>query len=230
MGPKLRRLLLLALALLAWPVHAQLPPPTFTYVTVAPSGACVGTPPIQIVYFTGAAYVCANGVWATLGGGTGGGGGAGTVLSFSASDLPPLFTVGVTNPTTTPALGVYAFLGRLRIPVYAGPASGGSGRPSFQVAPSISAANMTSFPTFNQNTTGNAATATLATTASALCQHTYLVSQATASDHTPTLCSRQRADGDRCQRQRYGCQAVSGGGGRSATLKTNGVNNSDQTC
>ena len=41
--------------------------------------------------------------------------------------------------------------------VFAGPASGGTGAPSFQTAPTISAANMTNFPTLNQNTTGTAA-------------------------------------------------------------------------
>jgi hypothetical protein len=38
--------------------------------------------------------------------------------------------------------------------VLAGPASGGAGAWSFQTAPTISAANMTNFPTLNQNTTG----------------------------------------------------------------------------
>jgi hypothetical protein len=41
--------------------------------------------------------------------------------------------------------------------VLAGPASGGSGAASMQTAPTISAANMTNFPTFNQSTTGTAA-------------------------------------------------------------------------
>ena len=44
--------------------------------------------------------------------------------------------------------------------VLAGPASGGAGAPSYQTAPTISAANMTNFPTLNQSTSGNAATAT----------------------------------------------------------------------
>ena len=39
----------------------------------------------------------------------------------------------------------------------------GAGAPSFTNAPTVSAANMTSFPTLNQNTTGSAASATLAT-------------------------------------------------------------------
>lgn len=40
--------------------------------------------------------------------------------------------------------------------VFAGPTSGGAAAPSFQTAPTISAANMTSFPTLNQNTSGSA--------------------------------------------------------------------------
>ncbi len=41
----------------------------------------------------------------------------------------------------------------------------GTAAPGFTAAPTFSAANLTNFPTFNQNTTGNAATATTATTA-----------------------------------------------------------------
>lgn len=48
--------------------------------------------------------------------------------------------------------------------VFAGPTTGSAAAPSFQTAPTISAANMTSFPTLNQNTSGTAAglSATLA--------------------------------------------------------------------
>jgi len=42
-------------------------------------------------------------------------------------------------------------------------ASAGTGTPAWTSAPTVSAANMTSFPTLNQNTTGSAATATTAT-------------------------------------------------------------------
>jgi hypothetical protein len=41
--------------------------------------------------------------------------------------------------------------------VWAGPATGGAGAASYQTAPTISAANMTNFPTLNQSTTGSAA-------------------------------------------------------------------------
>jgi hypothetical protein len=82
------------------------------------------------------------------------------VTSFSAqAALSPLFTTSVATPTTTPAL-TFALSNAPQNSVFAGPATGGAGPPSFQTAPTISAANMTNFPTFNQNTTGNAGTAT----------------------------------------------------------------------
>lgn len=79
----------------------------------------------------------------------------GTVTSVSTGNLSPLFTATFTNPTSTPALA-FTISNAAQNSVYAGPASGGSGAPSFQTAPTISAANMTSFPTLNQNTTGTA--------------------------------------------------------------------------
>lgn len=84
------------------------------------------------------------------------GSGTGTVTSFSAGDLSPLFTTSVANPTSTPAL-TFTLSSAAQNSVFGGPAVGGAGAPSFQTAPTISAANMTNFPTFNQNTTGTAA-------------------------------------------------------------------------
>ena len=87
--------------------------------------------------------------WTTVSGGGG-------VSSFSSGNLSPLFTTSVATATTTPALS-FALSNAAQNSVFAGPASGGAGAPSYQTAPTISAANMTSFPTFNQNTTGSAA-------------------------------------------------------------------------
>lgn len=98
------------------------------------------------------------GTWTPLYAGSGGGG-SGTVTAFSAGNLSPLFTTSVANPTTTPALS-FTISNAAQNSIFAGPASGGAGNPSFQTAPVFSAANLTGFPTFNQNTTGNAATAT----------------------------------------------------------------------
>ena len=82
--------------------------------------------------------------------------GSGTVTSFSAGTLSPLFTTSVATATSTPAL-TFSLSNAAQNSVFAGPASGGVGAPSYQTAPTISAANMTSFPTLNQNTTGTAA-------------------------------------------------------------------------
>jgi hypothetical protein len=80
----------------------------------------------------------------------------GTVTSFSSGNLSPLFTTSVATATTTPAQ-TFAISNAAQNSVLAGPATGGAGAYSFQTAPTISAANMTSFPTLNQNTTGTAA-------------------------------------------------------------------------
>ncbi len=76
------------------------------------------------------------------------GGAGGTVTSFSAGTLSPLFTTSVTTATSTPALSFTAS-SAAQNSVLAGPATGGAGAYSFQIAPTISAANMTNFPTFS---------------------------------------------------------------------------------
>lgn len=75
----------------------------------------------------------------------GGGGGSGTVTSFSAGNLSPLFTSSVATATTTPAL-TFSLSNAAQNSVLAGPASAGAGAPTYQTAPTISAANMTNFP------------------------------------------------------------------------------------
>ena len=54
----------------------------------------------------------------------------GTVTTFSAGNLSPLFTTSVTNPTTTPALS-FALANAAANTVFAGP-NGGIGAPSFR--------------------------------------------------------------------------------------------------
>jgi hypothetical protein len=76
------------------------------------------------------------------------GGNAGTVTTFSAGDLSPLFTTTETNPTTTPALS-FAPVNQAANIVYAGPSSGGSAVPTFRALvaadiPNLSAAKITS--------------------------------------------------------------------------------------
>lgn len=76
-----------------------------------------------------------------------GGGSSGTVTNFvfSTPTLSPLFTCTVANSTTTPTL-TCPQSNAAQNSVYAGPATGGPGAPSFQTAPTFSAANLTNFP------------------------------------------------------------------------------------
>ncbi len=145
--------------------------PTLNQATTADAGGLTGCAPAtagSVCYWNGSA-------WALLAGNSSGTnwlqetsagvpswtapGGGGTVTSFSAGGLSPLFTTSVATPTSTPAL-TFALSSAAQNSVFAGPATGGAGAPSFQTAPTISAANMTNFPTLNQNTTGTAATIT----------------------------------------------------------------------
>jgi hypothetical protein len=75
----------------------------------------------------------------------GGGTGTGTVTSFSAGNLSPLFTTSVATATTTPAL-TFALSNAAQNSVFAGPATGGAGAPSYQTAPAFSAANLIGLP------------------------------------------------------------------------------------
>ena len=97
--------------------------------------------------------------------------GSGTVTSMSAGALSPLFTTSVATPSSTPALS-FTLSSAAQNSVFAGPATGGAGAPSYQTAPTISAANMTNFPTLNQNTTGNAGTATALASSPTQCSGT----------------------------------------------------------
>ena len=83
--------------------------------------------------------------------------GGGTVTSFSAADLSPLFTSSVATATSTPAL-TFSLSSAAQNSVFAGPATGGAGAPSYQTAPTIAVTNMTGTGGFN--ITGNAGTAT----------------------------------------------------------------------
>jgi len=60
-----------------------------------------------------------------------GGSGSGTVTSFSAGNLSPLFSTGVATATTTPALS-FSLSNAAQNAVFAGPASGGAGAPSYR--------------------------------------------------------------------------------------------------
>jgi hypothetical protein len=106
-----------------------------------------------------ALYCGKGGSWAACGG-TGGTG----LTSFTTSDLPPLFTVTLGgSPTTAPAQ-VFTLSNAGQNFFFAGPASGGSGAPSYRA---IAAADIpTSLPAVSIG--GNAASATLAANSSAV--------------------------------------------------------------
>jgi hypothetical protein len=69
-------------------------------------------------------------------------GGVGTVTTFSAGTLSPLFTTAVANPTSTPAL-TFSPSGAAQNAVLAGPITGGAGVYSFR---SLVAADIPSLP------------------------------------------------------------------------------------
>ncbi|MCU1247099.1 MAG: dystroglycan-type cadherin-like domain repeat protein [Edaphobacter sp.] len=93
-----------------------------------------------------------------------GGGGGGGLTSFTVGNLSPLFTATLgASPLTNPALAFT--LSNAAANTVLGNFTGSSGAPTFSASPVFSAALLTNFPTFNQNTSGNAATATVATSA-----------------------------------------------------------------
>jgi hypothetical protein len=105
-------------------------------ISVGSTPSSCGTLPLYVVANT-------NQLYGTNGSGgcsAIGGGGSGTVTSVSG--LTPLFTV--TTPTTTPT---FVLSNAAQNSVFAGPGTGGAGAPSYQTAPTFSAANLTSFPT-----------------------------------------------------------------------------------
>lgn len=84
----------------------------------------------------------------------------GTVTSFSAGNLSPLFTVSVATSTSTPVL-TFTLSNAAQNSVFAGPATGGAGLPTYQTAPTFSGANLTNLPFMSLTTTGTSGAATL---------------------------------------------------------------------
>ena len=72
---------------------------------------------------------------------SGGGGGSGTVTTVSIGNLSPLFTAGVTNPTTTPAIAFA--LSNAGANTYFGNATGSTGVPSYTNAGALTNVNDT---------------------------------------------------------------------------------------
>src|ERR1700744_807336 len=92
---------LLWLFLLSLPALAQTGIPVFQYVNSVPTGSCptTPTPPIQVVYPTGASYICASGFWVAFGGGGGGGAGVQSLNGLTGN----LSAVGDSTITVTPS-------------------------------------------------------------------------------------------------------------------------------
>jgi hypothetical protein len=130
----------------------------FTFSFASGAGSCSGT----TCNFTGSSS-----------------GGTGTVTSFSAGGLSPLFTTGVSNATTTPLLN-FSQSTSASHSVFGNFTSSGAA-PTFSTAPVFSAASLTNFPTFNQNTTGSAASLSAA---SALPSGTTATTQSTGDNTT----------------------------------------------
>lgn len=88
--------------------------------------------------------------------------------SFTSGTLSPLFTTSLgANPTTAPAL-TFTLTPAAANTVF-GNFTGSAATPTFSSSPVFSAASLTNFPTFNQNTTGNAGTATALAATPTLC-------------------------------------------------------------
>jgi len=86
---------LILIFLLAVPSLAQSPVigGSVQYVTTAPSGACVGSPPVKVLFSSGVIYTCNNGTWAASGGG-------GTPFSYPSGTGFTIVTGGASWGTT----------------------------------------------------------------------------------------------------------------------------------
>lgn len=109
---------LVILGLVMWfagtyqPAYSQIPTSVgITFVSAAPSGACVNGSSLQVVVSTGALYSCQSGAWASISGGSGGSGtvtsvGVTTANGVSATGGPITgsgsftFALGAITPTT----------------------------------------------------------------------------------------------------------------------------------
>jgi hypothetical protein len=123
------------------------------YVWAAPSGACGQNAQLEQVVGVGTVYTCQNGSWAQVGAA----GGSGTVTSVTFTGDGTVLSSTPSSAVTTSGTLTAALANAAQNSVLAGPVTGGAGPPTYQTAPTVSAANMTNFPTLNQNTSGTAA-------------------------------------------------------------------------
>lgn len=71
--------------------------------------------------------------------------GLGSVTNFTSGNAAPLFTTSVANSTSTPAQ-TFTLSNAAQNSIFAGPASGGAGAPSYQLAPTFRGDNITGLP------------------------------------------------------------------------------------
>jgi hypothetical protein len=109
-------LALLAMLFVSGIAHAQPSAPSFRYVNVDPSGACVNTTPNQYNFTNNVEWGCENGVWVKVNTG-------GSVTSVSG---PSIFTWA--NPTTA----AVASLNSQAANLFLGSPNGSSGTPTFR--------------------------------------------------------------------------------------------------
>jgi hypothetical protein len=67
----MRRIIYIALLFIGLPLFAQTNIPTFQFVNSAPTGACTGTPPVQVLLPGYQMYGCVSGTWTIINGGGG---------------------------------------------------------------------------------------------------------------------------------------------------------------
>lgn len=141
-----------------------------------------------------------------------------TVQSVAIGNLPPLFTTTVANPTTT-ASGTYSLSNAAQNSFFAGPASGGTGAPSYRA---IAAADIpNSLPAVSIG--GNAATATAAASATNAINAAQLAA-------TPTQCSTGNAPtGILPNGNATGCASLAGGAVSSVSNSDSSVTVSPTT-
>lgn len=113
----------------------------------APTGICPATGTgVPLSYYImsedGAISYCPVGIsnsWTRIGGGS--------VSTFSSGNLSPLFTVGIANPNTTPAV-TYSLTNAPAYSVF-GNFTGSSAAPGYTAAPTFDGSNLVNIPQFN---------------------------------------------------------------------------------
>ncbi len=126
----MRKLLLLILLLLPCTLWSQDQTQTVLLVNGTPTGACPARK-LAVDYANNLLYFCSNSVWVL----TTSGGGSGTVTSFSAGTLSPIFSTSVATATTTPALSFA--LTNAAAGTVLGNATGSAAGPTYTAVPKL---------------------------------------------------------------------------------------------